>query len=188
MSYATKIAGVAQGELERFRGVTESQEPLKSRIRQYWSAIEPLAPVTYPWGGVFTSFCVKSAGVDASEFAFSPNHSVFAHFAIRNAIAGTGVFRGRDAAVHAPNAGDILVLNRVGGGIDYQQAADGDHFYMAHSAIVVERGNDEGGAYLRAVRGNLDDAIGVMVVRVDAGGIIQPTGGHRYITVIEAVA
>ncbi|MFC5067928.1 DUF2272 domain-containing protein [Flaviflagellibacter deserti] len=92
---------------------------------------------TWPWSAVFVSWCLLHAGVRNAEFDFSIRHAMFIKRTIGNALAGTGVFRGRKIGDYKPKIGDLICANAGTGQIAYNQAAN-QNGYSSHSAIVVD--------------------------------------------------
>jgi len=107
------------------------------------------------------------------------------HWAIANAVAGTGDFRGRDVAAYAPKLGDILHNNRSGHNFDFAYAKT-HTAYESHSAIVIEVGSDNRGKYLRTIGGNETDSVGLKEVRLSPSGKVL-NGSGLYISVIETL-
>ena len=144
-AYALKLAKIAEAEFDNFHGYHETTSKMAARIKTYWTSLGLGFPgVGTAWSAVFTSFFVQSAGAVASEFKFSPAHAQFVFVAIQNAIAGVGVFRGRDVASYAPKIGDIIHNNRNGNTFNFPFAA-ANKSYESHTAIVVEEGSDGSG-------------------------------------------
>src|SRR3954447_19627569 len=136
------IVNAAKAEFEQFHGIDEGEEPLRSRIADYYEAaggsrdLDPTLNVN-AWSAAFVSFCVKQSGATADQFRFNLSHSVYVRAAILNADSGRGVFRGHPIAAHAPKLGDIIHHNRDGGtlGFDFARANIG---YSSHGTIVVD--------------------------------------------------
>ena len=180
--YTKKLADTARKEFAKFHLLRAHEEPLASRIKEYWKGIASFPGVSTPWSGVFISWCVKQAGATTSEFAFAAAHARFVFAAIANGVNGTGVFHGRDIATYAPKVGDILQNNRTGNLFDFQYAKTHDT-YVSHSAIVIEVGTDDEGGYLRTIGGNESHSVGMKVVRLDEHGRVKNPSGN-YISII----
>jgi hypothetical protein len=182
-AFAKKLADTAMKQFEKFHLMREQEPALAAQIRLYWQGIAPFPGVDTAWSAVFVSWCVKQAGATAAEFRFAAAHSRFVNQAIRNQIAGNGVFRGHRVATYPPQVGDILQNNRAGNHFDYD-FAQANKSYASHSAIVMEVGTDNKGRYLRTIGGNENDSVGMKEVRLDAKGIVK-NGSGLYICVIE---
>src|SRR5262245_32560204 len=114
-TYQKKLATTAGKEFEKFRLFRENQDPLMSRIEEYWTELGlTFESVAVAWSAVFVSWCVKEAGATSQQFKFSSLHSQFVKRAIANAKTGTGLFHGRRLSEYAPKMGDILHNNRSG--------------------------------------------------------------------------
>ena len=183
--FAKRLAKVAMKEHEKYNLMREQEEPLASRIRNYWSGIAAFPGVSTPWSAVFVSWCVRQAGATANEFRFAAAHARFVHKAIQDFDNGTGVFHGRDVDDYPPKVGDILQNNRSGNSFDYAFAST-HSAYESHSAIVIEVGADIAGRYLRTVGGNESDSVGMKEVRLDSSGHVKNASG-LYIAVIETL-
>jgi hypothetical protein len=184
--FQKKLASAAGRELEKFGLFRENQDPLMSRIREYWKELGfKFESVSVPWSAVFVSWCVKQAGATAQQFKFAAAHSQFVKRAISDARASTGLFHGRQLSDYAPKTGDILQNNRAGNHFDFNFAATHSS-YQSHSAVVVEVGVDNSGKYLRTVGGNEADSVGLKEVRLDAQGRVKNPDG-LYICAIESL-
>lgn len=182
-AFARKLANIAQDQYNRYYLIREQEEPLASKIREYWSGIAAFPGLDAPWSAVFISWCVRQAGATSGEFSFASGHSRFVHAAIQNQLRGIGVFRGHEVSKYAPKVGDILHNNRSGNKFDYAYAKSNKN-YQSHSAIVIEVGVDTRGKYLRTIGGNENDSVGLKEVRLDNKGRVRnPTG--LYISIIE---
>lgn len=180
------LASAAQKQYDKYHLYRENQPTLSRQIQQYWTGIGLAFPgVATAWSAVFVSWCVKQAGATASQFHFAQAHSRFVHWAIANAAAGTGDFRGHDVAAYAPKLGDILHNNRSGHSYNFA-FAKANKAYESHSAVVIEVGSDIRGKYLRTIGGNEADSVGLKEVRLSASGkVLNPSG--LYISVIETL-
>jgi lysozyme family protein len=185
--YVQSLVRIAKAEYAAYNGFVETEEPLRSRINEYCRGIGIAPPSdvsAFPWSATFVSWCVKQAGATRDEFRFSAEHSVFVQAAIRNADAGTGVFRGRRVEDYAPRVGDLVQRNRSGGAITYDQArrlAD----YPSHSAIVVEVGEDRQGLYATTIGGNESDTVGRKRVALDADGLVVQNSSNPFICIVQ---
>jgi hypothetical protein len=184
--FALKLAKVAQDQHTKFFQKNEADPELCGQIKKYWEAVGvPFTScTTVPWSAVFVSFCVKQAGATATEFQFSPSHSVFVHKAIQNMLNNTGVFRGFDIASHAPSIGDIIQNNRSGGTVNFAFATANSQ-YSSHSAIVVQTGQDSSGKFALTIGGNESDSIRGTKVRLNNNGFIIQRANNPYISIIK---
>jgi hypothetical protein len=179
------VARAAQAEYDRFHLNSENDPPLAQRIEQYWRDLDlHFQNVTVPWSAVFISFCIKQAGATAEEFKFSPQHSVFVHWAIGNMLAQRGLFRAHPLSEVAPSIGDIIHNNRAGNTYDFAFAS-GHADYPSHSAIVVETGHDHSGRFAVTIGGNESDSIRRKRVTLDDDGLIIQRVNSPFICVIQ---
>lgn len=185
--YCTDLAKIAEDQHSKFHLIQESDEPLRSQIKRYWTGLGLAFPgVSTAWSAVFVSWCVKQAGATAVEFNFAQAHSRFVHKAIQNATANTGVFHGVDVALAKPAVGDIIQNNRGGTRFDFAHAK-ANKAYQSHSAIVVETGLDSLGAYALTIGGNESDSIRRVRVALTAAGLIKQRTTNPYICVIKTL-
>jgi len=152
------IVAIAKAEFDRFHGIDEGDEPLRSRIADYYEAgggsrdLDPTRDEN-AWSAAFVSFCVKQSGATPEQFKFNLSHSVFVQAAIANAEADHGVFRGHRITDYAPKLGDLIHHNRSGGTLsfDFARAHTG---YPSHSAIVVDFEMRDGIRHAVTIGGN----------------------------------
>ncbi|KAB2851154.1 MAG: DUF2272 domain-containing protein, partial [Hyphomicrobiaceae bacterium] len=186
-AYVRRLIAIANGELERFQEISETDEPLRSRINQYCREIgiaEPDDISDFAWSAAFVSWCVKTAGATAEEFKFNATHAVFVKAAIANADSDTGVFRARPIDAYRLKVGDIIHRNRNNGSITYKQARTRSN-YPSHSAIVVEIGSANGVRFARAIGGNESDSVRSTRVELTADGFVAHRDRNPFICVIE---
>lgn len=186
-NYRNRLASVTTDQHTRYHLVDENDPPLSGQIRRYWTEIGSGFPgVGTPWSAVFVSWCVKRAGATDQEFRFSPRHSIFVHWAIRNATNNTGLFRGFNIADYAPQIGDIIQNNRDGNSYDFNFARNNAQ-YDSHSAIVVETGQDPNGRYALTIGGNESDSVRRKIVRLKPDGKIKQRTTSPFISVIQTL-
>lgn len=182
-AFARKLASTAQNQYNRYHLLREQEEPLASKIKDYWAGISAFPGVDAPWSAVFVSWCVRQAGATSAEFLFASGHSRFVYAGIQNQIRGIGVFRGHEVSKYVPKVGDILHNNRSGNNFNYAYAK-ANKKYESHSAIIFEVGVDTKGKYLRTIGGNESDSVGMKEVRLDGKGVVRNPNG-LYISIIE---
>lgn len=184
-TFSKKLATIAQGQYDDFHVHSEDDPPLANQIRKYWTGLGFAFPGTgTPWSAVFVSWCVKQAGATAHEFKFNAAHSQFVFEAIKNQMAGTGVFRGRKINEYAPQIGDIVQNNRGGTTHDYSFAA-AHKSYASHSAIVIEVGTDSQGGFAVTIGGNESDSVRKKEIRLTNNGLIKQRSSNPYMCVIQ---
>jgi hypothetical protein len=183
--FEKRVGLVTSHEYDDFHLNSENDPPLSDRIEEYWQDLGLDFPgVTEPWSAVFVSWCIKQAGAAAEEFRFSPQHSVFVHWAIGNMQAQRGLFRAHPITEIAPSIGDIIHNNRGGNSFDFAFASAHAN-YPSHSAIVVETGHDPGGRFALTIGGNESDSIRRKRVALDDHGLIVQRTNSPFISVIQ---
>lgn len=181
------VVEVARDELARFGGVDEGDEPLYSRIREYFVAgggSSSLSPTSVAWSAAFVSYCFREAGATPAQFKFSLAHSVFVHQAIKNADDQSGVFRAHRIADYAPKPGDIIHHNRGGSTYSYDFARANSQ-YLSHSAIVVDFDIRDGKRGVVTIGGNEGDSVREKFFPVSDSGKLVPRTNNPFISVIE---
>jgi uncharacterized protein DUF2272/SH3 domain-containing protein len=189
------IIAVAKAEFDRFHGIDESDEPLRSRIADYYEAgggsrnLDPTLNEN-AWSAAFISFCVKQSGATSDQFKFNLSHSVFVRAAIANGNADRGVFRGHRVTEYAPKLGDLIHHNRDGGTLSFDFARDNTG-YPSHSAIVVDFEVRNGVRHAVTIGGNefLSGGTGTVGMKrfpLDTNGFLNQSAiGVRLICVVE---
>jgi hypothetical protein len=185
--YVAKLIAVATGEYDAYHTISESDEPLRSRIDTYCRGIGIAPPediADFAWSATFVSWCIKTAGATRQEFTFSAAHAVFVRAAIANADQHIGVFRARPIDSYAPRLGDLIHRNRSRGTVTYAEARTHSD-YPSHSAIVVEVGEDRVGRYAMTIGGNESDSIRKMRVELDVSGMVRQHNANPFICVVQ---
>ncbi|WFU14941.1 DUF2272 domain-containing protein [Bradyrhizobium sp. CB3481] len=194
-SAGRSIVAIAKAEFDRFHGIDEGDEPLRSRIADYYEAgggsrnLDPTLNEN-AWSAAFVSFCVKQSGATPDQFKFNLSHSVFVRAAIANGDADRGVFRGHRVTEYAPRLGDLVHHNRDGGTLsfDFARANTG---YPSHSAIVVDFEVRNGVRHAVTIGGNegLSGGTGTVGMKrfpLDANGFLNQSAiGVKLICVVE---
>ncbi|MEA3062682.1 MAG: hypothetical protein QOJ94_2463 [Sphingomonadales bacterium] len=184
-AFCTKLASIAEDQHTRFHLIHETDEPLRSQIKRFWTELGFAFPgVKEAWSAVFISWCVKQAGATKSEFLFAPMHAAFVRKAIKNAAAKTGMFRAFEIGTAKPEVGDIIQNNRGGNAFTFAHAAAHDD-YPSHSAIVVETGTDNLGRFALTIGGNESDSVRQKRVPLTAAGFVAKRAKDPYICVIK---
>ncbi|MDX0140827.1 DUF2272 domain-containing protein [Sinorhizobium meliloti] len=189
------VVTIAKAEFNQFGGIDEGDDPLRSRIADYYEAgggsrnLDPTLNVN-AWSAAFVSFCVKQSGATAQQFKFNLSHSVFVQAAIANGLADTGVFRGHRITDYAPKLGDLVHHNRDGGTLSFDFARRNTG-YPSHSAIVVDFETRNGVRHAVTIGGNEhmrggSGTVGMKRFAVDSNGFLdQSVIAPRLICVVE---
>jgi hypothetical protein len=187
------LVEIASGQHQRYHGMHEANEPLRSRIEEYWDDLKKVAGNEFtftsttrvPWSAVFVCWCLHQAGVTNAEFPFSPQHSAYIHAAIARAkMQPPKNYPALDIGTYAPKPGDIIHWNRLGGSMTYAAAA-GDPDYASHCAIVVDIGEDAGGPCAITIGGNEGQSVGRTRLPLSANGHLVPRNADPYISIIK---
>jgi hypothetical protein len=192
---APSIVTIAKAEFNQFGGIDEGDEPLRSRIADYYEAgggSRNLDPTLNDnaWSAAFVSFCVKQSGATPQQFKFNLSHSVYVQAAIANGDANTGVFRGHRISEYSPKVGDLIHHNRDGGTLSFDFARRNTG-YPSHSAIVVDFETRSGVRHAVTIGGNEhiphgSGTIGTKSFALDANGFLDQTAIRpKLICVIE---
>lgn len=186
------VVAVAREQFERYQGVHEANEPLRSRIEKYWDELNVKVPgdfqftsTSVAWSAVFVSWCLMQGGVTHQDFHFSSAHSQFVFRAIqRRNVIPQGIYPAFRITELPPKPGDIIHNNRPGGALTYDDAAQQPQ-YESHSAIVVDVGEDDRGPCAITVGGNESQSVGTHRLPLDpATGLLVPRTDSPYIAVV----
>lgn len=118
-----------------------------------------------PWSAAFIVWCVRQAEFQADEFPSAWKHTKYIHFAKENRDNDRGVFRAYRLTECAPQAGDIVCLNRNGGRITYDRIRPHGE---SHCDIVTE----VTGALMTTIGGNVFQNVGKREVELTNTGHI----------------
>ena len=176
-AFALKVAQAARKEHHDFSGIDENDDPLRSRIKDYWAAIPQAFPgVEVPWSAAFISFCVRQGGATNAQFHYAAAHSVF----VFHAINSPGAYTGQPLNLSAVNVGDIIQNNRGGSSHDFA-FAKAHQDYISHSSIVVARGVDHLGKFAQIIGGNENDSVRMTTIRLEADGTVKQRASSPFI-------
>jgi hypothetical protein len=188
-SIKQKAVSIALAERTKFalnngNVVTETHEPLASRVLQYFAFVDRpdiKKPDAEPWSAAFISFVIKSAGATDAQFVKSQNHAkyILAGLAnrIKDQVEAPIVYFDRNEVV--PQAGDLVGFSRDGA---VKSRADiekflPDKFFASHTDLVIENS----GGTIKAIGGNVSQTIKVTTIRADAAGKIDPSAQHFFV-------
>jgi hypothetical protein len=192
---AASIMAIASAEFEKYHGIDEGHEPLRSRIADYYEAgngsrtLDPTLDEN-AWSAAFVSFCVRKSGATSAQFKFNLSHSVYVQAAIENEDNNRGVFRGHPITSYAPKLGDIIHHNRSGGTLTFEFAR-AHAGYPSHAAVVVDLVIRNGVKTAVTIGGNEGLAhgsgtVGQKFFPLDASGLLdQAHIGPKLICLIE---
>jgi hypothetical protein len=168
--------------------VTETQEPLSSRVLQYFAFVgrsDITNPAAEPWSAAFISFVIKHAGATDGQFPTSQNHAKYILQGLENRIANrldaSIVYFDRNEMV--PQVGDLVGFSRtpaVKNRADLEKLLlkpEKDRFFPSHTNIVVEASPGT----IKAIGGNVSQTIKITAIKADAAGKIDPSDEHFFV-------
>ncbi len=176
--------------------MAERQPGLWQRVGEYWwegmNAAEPDAAYTgkhdaggqvfpvavngqYAWSAAFISYVMRVAGAGPA-FPYAPDHAFYINYAARAAAGDVAdpLLVAEDPAVYAPRLGDLLCFGR-GRGRDLSFAdLPTSYSFPGHCSIVVAGGD----GVISEIGGNVDDAVVLTHVKVNAAGVLDDLSEH----------
>ncbi len=169
----------------------ERQPGLWQRVGEYWwigqdpeereaawtgmhdaegTVFEARRDAEFAWSAAFISYVMRIAGAGA-DFPYSPNHSTY----INAAVSGTtSVLRADAPDAVAPLLGDIICTGRGDAVKLRYRNLPTPGMFPAHCAIVVQITP----GMLSVVGGNVDDAVTMTHVPVNASGMLADADGR----------
>lgn len=152
--------------------LTETQEPARSRIGEYWRlAGRPEwngADTDRPWSGVFVSWVMAQAGVPASEFPRVGRHAQFLIAIDESALrSARPSFVLRDPESYRAKPGDLICRGSVANVMqiaDRQLRHDAIDRYVTHCEVVIAIRPP----WLRSIGGNVQDSVMLSSYPLDA--------------------
>jgi hypothetical protein len=188
-SIGLKAVHVALTELEMFarqngRTLTESEEPLRRRVLQYFSTVgrpDIVDPSAEPWSAAFISFVMLTAGATSDQFPFSPSHHKYIltglNNRIRNNLNAPVVYFDKNET--APKVGDLIGFSRtaeIGNRADLERRLP-DTFFPSHTDLVIDVSDGK----IKVIGGNVNQTILTQTVRTDPSGRIHPSDEHFFV-------
>lgn len=169
-------------------GVTERNEPLKSRVGAYWGSCGHPEwngrTANRPWSAAFVSWVMGHAGVDASAFPPSGRHGQYLATLFDRERHGRASFALHSPQEYAPRPGDLVCVGTTGPTwrhADPQTARRRLDAAAKHCDIVTE----VHGGYVHAVGGNVKNSVTMSLYPVDGRGRLVDTAGKRWLVVVE---
>jgi hypothetical protein len=124
----------------------------------------------YAWSAAFISYVMRIAGA-GQDFPYSPNHATYINAAVSG---GTPLLRGYPPQTYAPVAGDLICLGRGKSASLTFADLPTANLFPAHCDMVVQVAPGS----LSVVGGNVDDAVTMKHVPVDASGKLTGADGR----------
>jgi hypothetical protein len=185
-----------KGYLQTDATMGERQPGLWQRVGEYWwegmNANAPEAAWTgkhdtlgrvfpvaangqYAWSAAFISYDMRIAGA-GEAFPYAASHSVYINYAARAAqgVVANPLLIAEDPASYAPRLGDLICYGR-GEGRDLSFVDLPTAFsFPGHCSIVVAGG----AGTISEIGGNVDDAVTLTHVKVNAAGLLDDPAEH----------
>lgn len=161
---------------KKFKGIKEYDDRFEEILIAMWIAggkSEATAKVwgyKYAWSAAFISYVMVKSGFE--NFPVSVSHTCFASKIKKGNYEEYAL---RRVSEYAPKVGDIVMLNRNGGGLTYDKFHCGQ---SSHSDIVYKIKGD----YAYTIGGNVSNQIAERRVKLDSEGKID---NKLYFAVIE---
>jgi len=182
-----------RGYVQNDATMAERQPGLWQRVGEYWwegmNAGSPEAgwtgkhdaagrvfPVAvngqYAWSAAFICYVMRVAGA-GEKFPYAPDHAFYINYAARH-VAGS-LLVAEDPARYAPRLGDLLCYGRgrLGRDLSFADLPTG-YSFLGHCSVVV--GVAPG--FLSEVGGNVEDAVEMTHVRLNAAGLVDDPSEH----------
>ncbi|WP_246091475.1 DUF2272 domain-containing protein [Swingsia samuiensis] len=134
----------------------------------------------YAWSAAFISYVMRVAGAN-DRFPYSPNHSTYINAAASGQSSG---LTAHDPSSYAPKLGDIICVGRGRSRSVTFSKLPTAYGFPAHCGIVTATNQSAPpfGREISIVGGNVEDAVSLTHVPVDAHGMISDSTGHSYDT------
>ncbi|MBO1075595.1 DUF2272 domain-containing protein [Roseomonas marmotae] len=143
------------------------------------------------WSAAFISYVMRNAGVDEREFRPSAAHAFYIDGLLADAAAfpAQAPFIPHDPGAYAPAPGDLVCADRSRRPLAgwRERLAEAGEFRPMHCDIVVASEAGAGGRVVRAVGGNVADAVTLSLFPADAAGRLlpRPAGQPAWFAVFE---
>ena len=185
MAFSTDLVSQAQGQLDEWKAGQwkecggELGALGSARIARYWKeglGINGLnGCVDQPWSAAFICWCMRSAGMPLSDFAFDTGHHAYIRWAINNSKNSkpNKSYYGRRLDEYQPKPGDLIAQWRKRRATDPDPHItfddQPDDFYPSHCDIVVQASATQ----VIAIGGNLSDKVSASTFQA-VGGLLRP--------------
>jgi hypothetical protein len=179
--------GQAGGYVNR-SGVSESTEPLASKIATYWGTCgrpDWNGRSAKPWSGAFVAWVMAHSGVPASAFPREARHGGYlARLYDNEQRSRRAAFLLREPGAYSPRPGDLVCSGGSGptwAHADSRTARRRIDHNAGHCDIVT----GVRGGYLEAIGGNVKDSVSMSLYPVDERGRLKPVPGKTWFAVVE---
>ncbi len=188
-SIGPKAVHLALTEMEMFARqnggiVTETEEPLRRRVLQYFSVVgrsDIVDPSAEPWSAAFISFVMLTAGATSGQFPISQSHHKYILAGLTNRmnnnVNASIVYFDKDEM--PPRVGDLIGFSRTA---EVKNRADierrlPDTFFPSHTDLVIDVSDGK----IKVIGGNVSQTILTQTVRTDPSGKIDPSDEHFFV-------
>jgi hypothetical protein len=131
----------------------------------------------YAWSAAFVSYVMRMSGA-GRRFPYAASHAVYIDVAARG---GSSILRAEDAALYAPQPGDLVCVAR---GARHLTFADlPASIFPAHCDIAVARTDSD----LAVVGGNVENTVALRHLPLDGDGRLLPLGGRPWLVVLHVL-
>ena len=150
----------------------------------------PSDDAEYAWSAAFISYVMRIAGF-GPHFPYAPNHATYINIAAEMTSGRTSgwLIRAERPEAYAPLPGDLICMGRAGASdLTFDDLPAGR--FPAHCAIVVSMPQE---GQIDVIGGNVNDAVSLTHVPVDAEGKLAAPGGvaldpyHHWMVVIRVL-
>lgn len=181
---STVVYGGRAGGYVNRSGVSEHNEPLASKIGDYWQSCgQPNSG--RPWSGAFVAWAMSRSGVPASAFPRDGRHGGYlATLYDREHQGGRAAFALHAPNEYAPRAGDLVCTGTAGSTWRYADSRTARRRIDStanHCDVVT----DVRGGYVQAIGGNVKDSVTMSLYPVDSRGRLAPVPGKTWMMVVE---
>ncbi len=170
-------------------GVTERNEPLASKIGDYWGACGRPdwngRTSSKPWSGAFVTWVMSRSGVSAAEFPRDGRHGGYlAALYDRERRGGRAPFVLHAPSEYSPRPGDLVCTGTAGPtwrNADPRTARRRIDTTASHCDVVT----DVRGGYAHAIGGNVKNSVTMSLYPVTSRGRLAPVSGKTWMMVVE---
>ena len=170
-------------------GTTETREPARSRIGEYWNLAGRKgwdgSDTDKPWSAAFVSWVMARAGVPARDFPHAGRHAEYL-LAIDDAQGrgGSPAFVLRDPDRYRAKPGDLLCRG-TGGNVmrlaDAYRRREAIDRFVQHCEIAIS----VRAPYLRTIGGNVQDSVMLVAYPLDSDSRPIALGGSGWMLIVE---
>ena len=186
---ATVVYGGQAGGYTNRPGITERNEPLASRVGEYWGACGRPEwngrSSSRPWSGAFVTWVMARSGYGATTFPRDGRHGAYLSALYdRERASRSAPFRLHAPNEYAPKAGDLVCTGSAGPTWRFSDPRTA-HRRLDNTANHCDIVTDVRGGYVQAIGGNVKDSVAMSLYPVDSRGRLRPVAGKSWLVVVE---